>query len=228
MLCISYYRLSSARWYRYGILCTAFLCVACFGSGWLAAMLACRPVAAAWDLRLLYTGGGHCPPPPAAHYLLLTHVSNRVVDSNLIVFCGCLRAFVLHVTSKLDRTDESQGSDRNSNNSNRNRNHRGSGIISSSDQRSHKLRTFGADSTRRVFDTIAEIEFGDCFHPANYYHHQALTSRTATAAAAAGLGTFVETGNDITCFAGDAASTSENGSEVQVLMRYMSTRMVML
>ncbi|KAK7935419.1 hypothetical protein PG985_000914 [Apiospora marii] len=302
VLCIFYYRLSPARWYRYGILLTAFLCVACSGSVWLAVMFACRPIAAAWDLRLLHTGGGggagRCIPRPpwyllqaiaggvtdlllmlqpmptvlglqisagrkaallawfglgtvtlaAAIMRLLSLLSMTadpdtpwtmadamlwlVVESNLIVLCGCLptfRDFVLHVMSKLGRSDESKGSGHNSNSSNNNNNNRKYRVSgnSSSNQESHKMHTFGAGSTRQEFDTIAEIEFefGGRFRPTNSYHHQAQSSTTA----AAGVGTSVETGNDTTClFAGDAASPRENGSEVYVLMRHTSTRELML
>ncbi|KAK8136651.1 hypothetical protein PG984_004591 [Apiospora sp. TS-2023a] len=286
VLCIFYYRLSPARWYRCGILLTAFLCIGCFGSVWLAVMFACRPVAAAWNFRLLYTGGNCIRRPPwyllqaiaggVTDLLLMLHplpavlglqrpmsaqrksallawfglgtvtlaaavmrllsllsvISDPdtpwtmpeamlwlVVESNLIVLCGCLptfRVFVLHVTTKMRRTDESQGSSRHNNNSS-NKEYRGSGN-SSSDQGIHQLRTLGAGSTtRREFDTIADIELGeDRFRrPAHYYYHRPQA----------------ETGNDTTCFAGrygDAASHPENGSEVQVLVRHTSTRKLML
>ncbi|KAK8066072.1 hypothetical protein PG997_012819 [Apiospora hydei] len=141
-----------------------------------------------------------------------------VVESNLIVLCGCLptlRVFVLHVTSKLRRTDEAQSQSRG-------KGYRGGGGGgSSSDRGSHKLRTFGAGSTRKEFDSIAEIEFGDQFRPANYHHHQT--------SSAPGSGTAIgEIGNDTTCSAGhdgggDGAGYSEYGIEVNVL-RHTQTR----
>ncbi|KAK8034767.1 hypothetical protein PG993_009762 [Apiospora rasikravindrae] len=276
VLCIFYYRLSPARWYRYGILFTGFLCLAWFGSVWLAVMFACRPVAAAWDLRL-YTGDNCISRPPwyllqaiaggVTDFLLMLHpiptvlglqmsvkrkaallawfgigtitlaaaimrlrsllsmVTNPdtpwtmadamlwlVVESNLIVLCGCLptlRVFVLHIASKLRRTDEAQSQSRR-------KGYRGDGVGgSSSDRGSHKLRTFGAGSTRKEFDTIAEIEFGDHPRPANY--HQATE----------GSETIGEAGNDTICHTGcdggNYISHSENGGEVNVL-RHAQTK----
>ncbi|KAK8058962.1 hypothetical protein PG994_009410 [Apiospora phragmitis] len=273
VLCIFYYRLSPAPWYRYGILFTGFLCVACFGSVWLAVMFACRPVAAAWDLRLLSSTGADCIARPPWYLLqaiaggvtdlllmlhpiptvlglqmsakhkaallawfgigtvtlaaaimrlhsLLSMVTSPdtpwtmadamlwlVIESNLIVLCGCLptlRVFVLHIRTKFRPTEGTQGQSRS-------KGYRGGVGVggSSSDRGSHKLRTFGAGSTRKEFDSIAEIEFGDRFQPANYQHQ----------ATAAGPATVDETGNDTICSAGhggDAASHSENGSEVRV------------
>ncbi|KAK6850174.1 hypothetical protein PG995_014007 [Apiospora arundinis] len=282
VLCIFYYRLSPARWYRYGILFTGFLCIACFGSVWLAVMFACRPVSAAWNLRL-FKGDNCISRPPwyllqavaggVTDFLLMLHpiptvlglqmskkhkaallawfgigtitlvaaimrlvsllsmitssdtpwtMANAmlwlVVESNLIVLCGCLptfRVFVLHIRSKF-RDNRTEGS-RGSRGPSRNKGYRGvvGGGGSSSDRGSYKLRTFGQGSTRKEFDTIAEIEFGDQFRPANYQ-----------AQAQGGVkGPAVEetAGNDATASSsrggqdGDAASHSENGSEVHVL-----------
>lgn len=81
VLCIFYYRLSPVRMYRYGIIFTGVLCIACFGSVWLAVMFACHPVQAAWNLRL-YTGTNCIPRPP---WYILQAVAGGVTDLLLMV-----------------------------------------------------------------------------------------------------------------------------------------------
>ncbi|KAK7966993.1 uncharacterized protein PG986_001270 [Apiospora aurea] len=267
VLCIFYYRLSPARRYRYGILFTGFLCIACFGSVWLAVMFACRPVAAAWDLRL-YTGDNCISRPPwyllqaiaggVTDFLLMLHpiptvlglqmsakrkaallawfgigtitLCRRrhapdtpwtmadamlwlVVESNLIVLCGCLppsasSSSTSHPSSVAPTKLKARAGARDTG--------VGGGGGSSSDRGSHKLRTFGAGSTRKEFDSIAEIGLGDHFRPANYHHRQ-------TTSSAPGSGTAVgEIGNDTACSAGhdgggDGASHAEHGSEANAL-----------
>ncbi|KAI1861312.1 uncharacterized protein JN550_010991 [Neoarthrinium moseri] len=80
-LCFFYYRLSPARWYRYGIMFTGFLCIACFGSVWFAVLFACRPVAAAWNLRL-YTGTNCIARPP---WYMLQAITGGVTDLLLMI-----------------------------------------------------------------------------------------------------------------------------------------------
>ncbi|KAK8100597.1 hypothetical protein PG999_010971 [Apiospora kogelbergensis] len=276
VLCIFYYRLSPARWYRYGIMFTGLLCIACFGSVWLAVMFACRPVSAAWNLRLVTADNCIARPPwyllqaiagGITDLLLMLHpiptvlglqmskkhkaallawfgigtitlvaaimrlvsllsmitsadvpwtMANAmlwlVVESNLIVLCGCLptfRVFVLHIRSKFrnDRTNASPGSSRN-------KGYRGAGG-SSSDRGSHKLRTFGQGSTRKEFDTIAEIEYGDQFRPANYQAQaQGGVMESAAEGAPGNHATHSRNAQD-----GDAARLSDNGSEEHMLRR---------
>ncbi|WZH50364.1 uncharacterized protein QYS62_011608 [Fusarium acuminatum] len=55
VLCVVYYRLSPMPWYRYVIYGTAVLMVVAFTSVWFSLLLACKPVEAAWNLRL-FTG----------------------------------------------------------------------------------------------------------------------------------------------------------------------------
>jgi hypothetical protein len=55
VLCVVYYRLSPMPWYRYAIYGTAILMVVAFTSVWFSLLLACKPVEAAWNLRL-FTG----------------------------------------------------------------------------------------------------------------------------------------------------------------------------
>ncbi|KAH6658352.1 hypothetical protein BKA67DRAFT_656549 [Truncatella angustata] len=221
-LCIFYYRLSPVRWYQYGILFTGFLCIACFGSVWFAVLFACRPVAAAWNLRL-YTGDNCIARPPwymlqaiaggVTDLLLMVqpiptvlrlHMSKKhkaalvawfgigiitlaaavmrlvsllsmidspdvpwtmadamlwlVVESNLIVLCGCLptfRVFLSHMFSTQKKNGTSGG---------------GSGPSSGKVSKdSHVLRTFGQGKSRR-FDSIAEIEHGDHRFRSDNYH----------------------------------------------------------
>jgi uncharacterized membrane protein YhaH (DUF805 family) len=55
VLCVVYYRLSPMPWYRYVIYGTSVLMVVAFTSVWFSLLLACKPVEAAWNLRL-FTG----------------------------------------------------------------------------------------------------------------------------------------------------------------------------
>lgn len=52
VLCIFYYRLSPIDWYRHAIFVTASITVAAFTAVWFAVQFACRPIEAAWNLRL--------------------------------------------------------------------------------------------------------------------------------------------------------------------------------
>ncbi|KAI0177527.1 hypothetical protein BJ166DRAFT_600097 [Pestalotiopsis sp. NC0098] len=80
-LCVFYYRLSPARWYQYSIMFTGFLCLVCFGSVFFAVLFACRPISAAWDLRL-YTGDNCIPRPP---WYILQAITGGVTDFLLMI-----------------------------------------------------------------------------------------------------------------------------------------------
>ncbi|KAI1074747.1 hypothetical protein F5B20DRAFT_425452 [Whalleya microplaca] len=81
VLCVFYYRLSPNKLYRYGILGTGFLCIACFGSVWFAVMFSCKPVEAAWNLRL-NTGDNCISLPP---WYLLQAIAGGVTDLLLMI-----------------------------------------------------------------------------------------------------------------------------------------------
>ncbi|KAI0128314.1 hypothetical protein BJ170DRAFT_323782 [Xylariales sp. AK1849] len=81
VLCIFYYRLSPAMWYRYAIAFTAFITVATFTSVWFAVEFACKPIEAAWNLRL-YTGDNCINRPPV---YMLQAVMGGVTDIMLMV-----------------------------------------------------------------------------------------------------------------------------------------------
>ncbi|ETS83496.1 hypothetical protein PFICI_05372 [Pestalotiopsis fici W106-1] len=230
-LCAFYYRLSPARWYQYSIIFTSFLCIACFGSVFFAVLFACRPVSAAWNLRL-YTGDNCIARPPwyilqaitggvtdlllmvnpiptvlglqmsTKHKAaliawfgigtitlatavmraisLLSMISSSdtpwtmadamlwlVVESNLIVLCGCLptfRVWITHVFSR--RRLPSKGNS-------------GGGSQGQAAQGT-PLRTFGQGKTRH-FDTVAEIERDNIKADDDYNGTEPPTSRHGVA-----------------------------------------------
>lgn len=63
VLCIFYYRLIIGRWYRYSIIFTGSLTTLCFGLTFFINIFACKPISAAWDLRLV-TGSNCVTRPP--------------------------------------------------------------------------------------------------------------------------------------------------------------------
>lgn len=81
VLCIFYYRLSPITWYRYAIAVTAFITVAAFASVWFAIEFACKPIEAAWNLRL-YTGDNCIDRPPV---YMLQAIMGGVTDILLMV-----------------------------------------------------------------------------------------------------------------------------------------------
>ncbi|KAK9416630.1 putative Integral membrane protein [Seiridium unicorne] len=81
VLCIFYYRLSPVVWYRYTIAFTAFVTVAAFTSVWCSVQFACKPIEAAWDLRL-YTGDNCISRPPV---YMLQAVMGGITDLLLMV-----------------------------------------------------------------------------------------------------------------------------------------------
>ncbi|KAF4984891.1 hypothetical protein FZEAL_44 [Fusarium zealandicum] len=54
-LCFFYYRLSPSRWYHYSVYFTGFICSCSLIGIWFSVLFACKPVAAAWDVRLELT-----------------------------------------------------------------------------------------------------------------------------------------------------------------------------
>ncbi|KAF5009451.1 hypothetical protein FDECE_4334 [Fusarium decemcellulare] len=51
-LCFFYFRLSPSRWYQYSVYFTAFVCSGSLIGIWFSVLFACKPIAAAWDIRL--------------------------------------------------------------------------------------------------------------------------------------------------------------------------------
>lgn len=60
---------------------TGFLCLVCFGSIFFAVLFACRPISAAWNLRL-YTGDNCIPRPP---WYILQAITGGVTDFLLMI-----------------------------------------------------------------------------------------------------------------------------------------------
>ena len=52
-LCFFYYRLSPSRLYQYSVYFTGFVCSASLIAIWCSVLFACKPIAAAWDARLV-------------------------------------------------------------------------------------------------------------------------------------------------------------------------------
>ncbi|KAI1371492.1 hypothetical protein F4677DRAFT_450316 [Hypoxylon crocopeplum] len=52
VLCFFYYRLSPVMMYQYAVYITAFICAGGLGAIWFSVLFACKPIAAAWDVRL--------------------------------------------------------------------------------------------------------------------------------------------------------------------------------
>ncbi|KAL7625596.1 hypothetical protein AAE478_004816 [Parahypoxylon ruwenzoriense] len=52
VLCVFYYRLSPVTAYQYAVNITAFICAGGLGAMWFSVLFACKPIAAAWDVRL--------------------------------------------------------------------------------------------------------------------------------------------------------------------------------
>lgn len=63
VLCIFYYRLIIGRWYRYSIIFTGSLTTVCFGLTFFINIFACKPISAAWDLRLVTASNCVSRPP---------------------------------------------------------------------------------------------------------------------------------------------------------------------
>ncbi|KPM38554.1 hypothetical protein AK830_g7999 [Neonectria ditissima] len=57
-LCFFYYRLSPSLWYQYSVYFTGFICSASLIGIWFSVLFACKPISAAWDVRL--AGDAHC------------------------------------------------------------------------------------------------------------------------------------------------------------------------
>ncbi|KAH9883544.1 hypothetical protein F4778DRAFT_766190 [Xylariomycetidae sp. FL2044] len=76
VLCIFYYRLAPITWYRYMIILTGLVTVATFAAVWFAVEFACKPIEAAWNLRL-YTGDNCIDRPPV---YMLQAVMGGVTD----------------------------------------------------------------------------------------------------------------------------------------------------
>lgn len=74
VLCIFYYRISPAVWYRRAVWITGAMTVVTFSIVWFAVMFACRPVSAAWNLRL----SGECIARPP--FYILQAVMGGVTD----------------------------------------------------------------------------------------------------------------------------------------------------
>lgn len=74
MLCIFYYRISPAVWYRRLVCLTAIMTIITFSVVWFAVMFACRPISAAWNLRL----AGECIARPP--FYILQAVMGGVTD----------------------------------------------------------------------------------------------------------------------------------------------------
>lgn len=81
VLCIFYYRLSPITWYRHAIIFTASVTVAIFTAVWFSVQFACKPIEAAWNLRL-YTGDNCIDRPPM---YILQAVMGGVTDLMLMV-----------------------------------------------------------------------------------------------------------------------------------------------
>lgn len=81
VLCIFYYRISPATWYKRTVWFTAAMTVVTFSVVWFAVMFACRPVAAAWDLRL--AGEAECIARPP--FYMLQAVMGGVTDVFLMM-----------------------------------------------------------------------------------------------------------------------------------------------
>ena len=81
VMCVFYYRLSPITWYRYAIIFTAFITVAAFAAVWFSVQFACKPIEAAWNLRL-YTGTNCIDRPPV---YMLQAVMGGVTDIMLMV-----------------------------------------------------------------------------------------------------------------------------------------------
>ncbi|KAJ1323167.1 alpha-methylacyl-CoA racemase [Microdochium nivale] len=81
VLCIFYYRLSPITWYRHAISATAIITITTFAAVWFSVQFACKPIEAAWNLRL-YTGSNCIDRPPV---YMLQAVMGGVTDIMLMV-----------------------------------------------------------------------------------------------------------------------------------------------
>lgn len=81
MLCIFYYRLSPIPWYRYAIIAVGVVTIATFASVWFAVEFACKPIEAAWNLRL-YTGTNCIDRPPV---YMLQAIMGGITDIMLML-----------------------------------------------------------------------------------------------------------------------------------------------
>ncbi|KAH7014425.1 uncharacterized protein B0I36DRAFT_369383 [Microdochium trichocladiopsis] len=81
VLCVFYHRLSPITWYRHAIAFTAFVTIATFTAVWFSVQFACKPIEAAWNLRL-YTGTNCIDRPPV---YMLQAVMGGVTDLMLMV-----------------------------------------------------------------------------------------------------------------------------------------------
>lgn len=81
VLCIFYYRLSPITWYRYAIHVTAFVTIAAFTAVWFSVEFACKPIDAAWDLRL--SAGAKCLDRPPVY--MLQAIMGGVTDIALML-----------------------------------------------------------------------------------------------------------------------------------------------
>lgn len=52
-MCFFYYRLSPSTWWKYAVWFTGFVCAGSLVGIWFSVLFACKPIAAAWDVRLL-------------------------------------------------------------------------------------------------------------------------------------------------------------------------------
>ncbi|KAK7408448.1 hypothetical protein QQX98_009375 [Neonectria punicea] len=51
-LCFFYFRLSPSTWYQYSVYVTGFICSASLIAIWFSVLFACKPISAAWNVRL--------------------------------------------------------------------------------------------------------------------------------------------------------------------------------
>ncbi|SPJ80239.1 related to integral membrane protein [Fusarium torulosum] len=80
-LCIFYDRLVPNRWYRFSLCFTGGLTICAFGVVWFCVFFACRPIEAAWNLRLL--DGASCINRPPVY--MLQAIMGGVTDLLLVI-----------------------------------------------------------------------------------------------------------------------------------------------
>lgn len=78
-MCIFYYRISPAIWYRRLVIFTGAVTIITFSVVWFAVMFACRPISAAWNLRL----SGECIARPP--FYILQAIMGGVTDVFLMI-----------------------------------------------------------------------------------------------------------------------------------------------
>lgn len=63
VLCFFYYRLSPSTWYRYSVWFTGIVCAGSLVGIWCSVLFACKPISAAWDIRVAVTATCITRPP---------------------------------------------------------------------------------------------------------------------------------------------------------------------